>query len=161
MPLGSHSLIKWCPWGLDSSTNSTVLLPNVYNDYATVVMEEQLHDHLAQGLLVKISKGKPPWSGVGKPQAAALRDCQGLSIIDPNRGILNRKESSITDPNREECTLHLLQEMDHPCSSASGKPHQPELSTPFSKTRFIQSNPFQLTFLLHKITLLSCLLDLP
>lgn len=31
-----------------------------------------------------------------------------LSIANPNRRSLNRKESSATDPSRERCTLHLL-----------------------------------------------------
>ena len=44
-----------------------------------------------------------------------------LPIMDPNRKILNWKESPITVPNGERGTLHLLQEINHPCNSANEK----------------------------------------
>lgn len=54
-----------------------------------------------------------------------LKSCQLQTTRPPQRRILNRKESSVTGPKRERCTLHLLQEISYPSNSAIEKPSLP------------------------------------
>lgn len=58
----------------------------------------------------------------------------------PIRRIINKKESSVTGPNREGCTSDLVQEINHPYSSPNEK-----LSSlwtlAFLQWTFLQNNP--------------------
>ena len=81
------------------------------------------------------------------------------SITYRKRRSINRKESSITGPNRKTCTLHLLQEISN---LAMRNRHHPELSL-FSNGLGFKTTSLSFLLFLCKVRFLPllCLWDLP
>lgn len=75
-----------------------------------------------------------------------------MLVTDPNRTILNREESSITDLRRERHTFHLLQNA-APETQPMRNYHHPELLLFFKGFPFKKTPP-KFFLLLCKITFL-------
>ena len=73
----------------------------------------------------------------------------------PNRRLLQRKADSITSPNRKRCTLHLLQEINHPSNSANWETNITLNFLLLSNGLLFKTTPPNFLLLLHKIMFLS------